>query len=473
MTQRRPGDRRVRLARTPPVVISVNPPRRRRRFISPAAALLLGFAAAILVGTLLLSLPLAAADGTATSPVDAFFTATSAVCVTGLVVVDTAEHWSGFGHAVLVVLMQAGGFGFMTGASLLLLLGVRRRTRLSERIEVAESVGVARLGDVASIVRGTAKYVLVVVAAGMVVLAAWYLLRTPGASPPEAAWWGLFHSISAFNNAGFDLTGNFASLEPYAGETLLLGVLGMLITLGAIGYVIAADIWRKRKWARLALETKLVIVTWIVLLIGGAAMIGALEWGNRATFGDAPPGQRVAEAVFTSVSARSGGFATAPLGQAHDATLSVIGALVFIGGASGATAGGIKVTTFVVLLVAIVAELRGRPSAEAFGRRIPHVVVYRALSVALVAIAFVFTAAVGTNIASRQPFLDATFETVSAFGTNGLSTGITPELSPPVRVLVALTMFIGRLGPLTLVLALAARQRPAAVRGAVEAVRIG
>ncbi len=467
---RRIGDQRVRIERVTPRAYDLAPPRRIRRPPSPWLVLIVGFGVVILIGTILLLLPIATAAGRSTPALTALFTATSAVCVTGLVVVDTATHWSPFGHAVILGLIQVGGFGFMTGSTLILLLLVGRRTGLRDRLLVQASTGVD-LGSVTSLVRRVGLFTLVAEVLGALVLAAAFLAR--GLDPPQAAWWGVFHGISAFNNAGFDLIGEFRSLRPFADDAFVLVPVGVLIVLGGIGFAIVGDVAGKRRWSRLALETKIVLLTTAALLALGAATIAVFEWENPATLGALPVEQRPLNAAFESVTLRTAGFSALPTGELVEASLFVVMALMFIGGASGSTAGGIKVNTFSVLLVAIVSTARGRPSAEAFGRRIPHVIVYRAVSVALLSIAVLFMVSLGLELTSTGSFVQVLFEAVSAVGTVGASTGITPELSDTGRLLLVGAMFIGRLGTLTLVLALTARQRPTLHRPAVETIRIG
>lgn len=469
---RRPGDRRVRVEIVKPREYTVAPPRRIRRPRSPSVVLVAGFAIAIAIGAFLLALPISSAAGAWTRPLDALFTATSAVCVTGLVVLDTGTYWSPFGHVVIAALIQVGGFGFMTGSTLLLFLLLGRRTGLRDRVLVQASTGVPELGDVTALVRRIAAFTLFSEVSGAIVLG--IAFAAEGADVGQAAWWGIFHSVSGFNNAGFDLTGGFQSLSGYVGNPWILGAIGVLIVLGGLGYAIVGDAVSKRRWKRLALETKLVLGTTIVLIIVGALSIGAFEWSNPATLGGLPEAQRPLNALFESITLRTAGFSAIDTGALGEASLFVVMALMFIGGASGSTAGGIKVNTFSILLVAIVSTARGRPSAEAFGRRIQHILIYRALSVALLSIGVVFV--VGLLLELTAPdasFVDVMFESISAFGTVGASTGITPDLPDPARIVAIVAMFIGRLGPLTLVLALTARARPIAMRPAVETMRIG
>jgi trk system potassium uptake protein len=472
---RRPGDRRVRVERTEPQEFTLRPPRRLRPPPSPALSLLVLFVVLIAVGTLLLMLPIATNDGSPTRFIDALFTATSAACVTGLVVLDTGTHWSPFGQVVILGLIQIGGFGIMAGSTLLLAIFLGRRTTLRDRVAVQESLGGLQLGTVTMLVKRIAIFTLTVEAVGAVILSISFMAG-PEAGPrwhPLGIWWGVFHSISAFNNAGFDLTGGYRSLIPFVDDWVVLLTIAALLTLGGLGYAIVGDALAKRRWSRLALETKLVVSATVALLVGGALAIGLTEWGNPATLGALPEDQRLLNALFESATLRTAGFTALDTGAFFQASLFIVMALMFIGGASGSTAGGIKVNTFSVLLIAILSTIRGVPSATAFGRRIPHAIVYRALAVALLSIAFVFVIGTALTLTTEATFVQTLFEAVSAFGTVGASTGITPELTDPARLITAFAMFVGRLGPLTLVLALAARARPIPYRPAVESVRIG
>ena len=446
-----------------------------RRPLPPASALLILFAILITLGTALLSLPIATRSGEATRFIDALFTATSAACVTGLVVVDTATHWSPFGQVVILLLIQAGGFGIMAGSTFLLFFFVRRRTTLRDRVLVQESLGGINLGSVTTFLKRIAIFTIVCEGVGAVVLSIAFV-SGPEAGPPGdplGVWWGVFHSISAFNNAGFDLTGDFRSLGPFRDDWVVLLGHGVLLTLGGIGFAIVGDAIVKRRWARMALETKLVLSLTATLLVAGALSIGFTEWTNPQTLGALPPEQRMLNALFESATLRTAGFTALDTGAFVETTLFVVMALMFIGGASGSTAGGIKVNTLGVLLIAVISAVRGQPSAMAFGRRIPHATVYRAIAVGILAALFVFTVGVGLTLTTEALFVETLFEAVSAFGTVGATTGITPDLTDPARLITIVAMFVGRLGPLTLVIALAARARPVAYRPAVEAVRIG
>ncbi len=438
----------------------------------PGLALATGFLILIAIGTALLTLPISSAAGAWTSPVDALFTATSAVCVTGLAVVDTGTYWSPFGQVVVLALIQVGGLGFMSGSTLLLLLLVGRGTSLTARIGAQETLGVRDLGSVRHVLRLVVVFTVVAELAGWVVLGVAFLVRDGDAA--KAAWYGLFHSVSAFNNAGFDLMGGFRSFTGYADDPVILVPIALLVILGGLGAAIVGDVVAKRRWRRLALETKLVLAMTAILLVGGTIALLAFEAGNPRTLGSMSPPEAVLNAVFQSVTFRSAGIASVPTAGLTDPSMLVGGALMFIGGASGSTAGGIKITTFAILLAGVIATVQGRPHVEVFGRRLPDVDVRRALAVALLSIALLFVVVLSLEVSvPSASFLHLVFEAVSAFGTVGLTADLTPTLPDPALLILAVTMFVGRLGPLSLVLALSLRQRPVAYRPAVESVRIG
>lgn len=462
------------MARVKPDEYVVTRSARIRRPPPPALLLTLTFLGLIAVGTLLLMLPFARHDGAWTDPLTALFTATSAACVTGLVVVDTADTWSGFGQVVILLLIQAGGFGIMTGSTLLLQLLVRRGNRLRDRLLVQETAGVPQLGDVTRVVRRVAVFTFTVEAAAAVVLTlAFWGRQSAGDDPLATVWWGVFHAVSAFNNAGFDLVGGFQSVIPFQDDPVILGVLGLAIILGGLGYAIVADAFNVRRWTRFALETKIVLGTTVVLLVGGTLLIGALEWGNPATLGAMPEGERLLNAAFLSTTLRTAGFTALDIGSLSEPALFLSMALMFIGGASGSTAGGIKVNTFSLLLASIISTARGLPDTIAFGRRVGSDLIARAMSVALLSVAIVVGTGFILVVVSDVEFVKLLFEAVSALGTVGLTTGITPDLHGPAQLVLIVAMFAGRLGPLTLVLAFAARQRSARYRPAIESIRIG
>ena len=464
------GDRRLRVTRKPVSEnVTVPTPAARRRPRNPALVFVLGFAGVILAGTLALMLPIASASGEATPFLTALFTATSAVCVTGLVVVDTGTYWSLAGQLIILGLIQVGGFGFMTSSTLLLLL-VGRRASLRERMLLKEALGSGGLGSVRRLARRVIVFTLVAEAIGATLLTFHFLAEL---DPPRALWWGVFHAVSAFNNAGFDVVGEYRSLVPYNDNPVVVLTVAALLIVGGISFTVIEDVSRVRRFARLTLDPQLVLVTTAGLVVLGTLGLLFTERANRDTLGAMDLGPRLLNAFFSAVTPRTAGFNTVDTGKLTEAGLLVTIALMFVGGASGSTAGGIKVQTFSILYFAIISAVRGFRDVEAFRREVPIVDVLRAIAVALLSLALVFIVSFVLTVSESFTFLQILFEAFSAFGTVGLSTGITPETTPVGRVILILTMFAGRLGPLTLVLALAARERRTVYHWPEEAIKIG
>ncbi|MDQ7844623.1 MAG: TrkH family potassium uptake protein [Armatimonadota bacterium] len=434
--------------------------------LTPSQAIIAGFAAIILAGGLVLTLPVAAEDGQATPFLTALFTATSATCVTGLVVVDTADHWSTFGEIVVLLLIQLGGLGYMTVATLMA-MAIGRRIGLRQRLVLQEAYNLYTVGGVVRFTRTVVLATLAIEGAGALLL----LLRWgPELGWLRGAYYAVFHSVSAFNNAGFDLWGGFRSFTPFVGDLPVNLILALLIILGGLGFTVLVDL---RRPERLTLHGKVVLATTAALILAGTVLILLLEFRNPATLGPLPGWQKVLAAFFQSVTPRTAGFNTLDMGRMLEPTLMLLIALMFIGASPGGTGGGIKTTTFIAPLAVILAMLRGRPDPELFWRRLPPVVVYKAVTIALVGLAFVVT--MGTALSSTEgvDLIDALFEVTSAFGTVGLSTGLTPHLSTVGRIIVMITVFIGRVGLLTMAFALTRRQRQGYFRYPEERILIG
>jgi trk system potassium uptake protein TrkH len=442
---------------------------RQRTGSSLSRTLIFGFAGLIVIGGILLMLPISSAAGQATSPVNAFFTSTSAVCVTGLVVVDTGTYWSSFGQGVILALIQIGGFGFMTSATLLM-LAFGRRIGLRERLLIGESLGMSRLGGLVRIIRNMAIFTAFAEGIG----AAVFFIRFSAENPLRLAIWkSAFHSISAFNNAGFDIFGNFQSLTHYRGDPLVVLATAALIFLGGISFMVISDVFRIRGLTRLSLDTKLVLVTTVSLLAAGMVVMLLTEFIEPTTFGDITLPQKVLIAFFQSVTARTAGFTLVNVGTLSQYALFFTMFLMFVGGAAGSTAGGIKVNTFGMLAATIWSTIRGREHAGAFGREFSMQQLYRAIAVVMLSLGLVALVGFLLAVHEKTSFISLLFETVSAFGTVGLSTGITPYLATASRIIITVTMFLGRLGPLALTLALLQRQQPSQYRYPEEMVRIG
>ncbi|WP_308221712.1 potassium transporter TrkG [Georgenia sp. EYE_87] len=446
---------------------------RRRREINrrrPVQVVILGFVLAIAVGTALLLLPVAAATGDHASFVEAFFTAVSAICVTGLVVVDTPTYWSTFGQVVILVLIQIGGFGVMTMASVLGLM-LSRRLDLQSKFVAATATRTVSLGDVTSVLLGVLRTTLIVEATTALLLTLRWSL---GYDVPlgDAAWLGVFHAVSAFNNAGFALFGD--SLMGYAADPWISLPVAAALIVGGLGFPVLLELYRQhRKPARWSLQTKITLLMTAVLLPVGALFVLVAEWGNGGTLGPLSPPAKLLAALFQSATARTAGFNTVDIAEMNTGTWLGMDVLMFIGGGSAGTAGGIKVTTFTVLAFAIWSELRGNRDVSAYRWRISSVTLRQALTVALLSVALVVASTI--TIAMTSPFtLDQIlFEVVSAFATVGLSTGITADLAVPYQFLLTALMFIGRLGPITLGTALAMRTREQAFRYPETTTTIG
>lgn len=428
-----------------------------------------GFAGVIGLGTLLLMLPISSQIREFTSPVNAIFTATSATCVTGLVVVDTGTYWSFFGQTVILVMIQIGGFGFMTGATALLsVLG--HRIGLRERLLVSESLSLKGPGGMVRIVRRMFLFTALAEGTGTII----FFLRFAGDYPPLTALWrAVFLSISAFNNAGFDIFGGFRSLSDFRGDALVLLATASLFILGGISFVVVMDIFKVRHWDGLSLNSKLVLTTTAVLLGGGMLIILLVEFSNPTTLGALSLPQKLLNAFFHAATPRTAGFNSLSVSAMRSYTVFFTILLMFIGGASGATAGGVKVNTIGILSATIVSTIRGKENAGAFGREFHIQQIYRALAVVMLSLGLVVSTVFLLGITEKFSFFTLVFEAVSAFGTVGLTTGITPELSVAGRLIITLLMFAGRLGPLTLVLSLLQRQQAGLYRYPRETISIG
>jgi trk system potassium uptake protein len=434
--------------------------RRLRLLRSPGRIVVAGFGTATAIGTVLLMLPVSSESGRPTDLLPALFTAVSAVCVTGLVVVDTPTHWSGFGEGVILVLVQIGGLGIMTLASLLALLVARRlgmRMQLTAQAET-KTVG---LGDVRQVIRGVIAVSLAIEALIAVMLTGRFAL---GYDEPfgRALYLGVFHSVTAYNNAGFALYSD--NLIGFATDPYICVPIMVAVVLGGLGFPVVLELLRRRtrrrQRRRWSLHTRVTVLTYGGLLVLGVAAVTATEWRNPGTLGPMDVHHKLLTGLFHGVQPRTAGFNSLDPGQFEPTTLLVRDVLMFIGGGSAGTAGGIKVTTFALLGFVILAEIRGEPTVHVLGRRLPPDVQRQALTVALLGVGVVMS---GTLLLlAMTPFgLDQVlFEVVSAFGTVGLSTGITAKIPAAGQVVLIVLMFIGRLGPITMASALALRDRP-------------
>lgn len=427
---------------------------------SPARLALLVFATIIAIETILLSLPTATASGERAPFVDALFTATSAVCVTGLVTVDTATYWSGFGQAVILVGIKIGGLGVMTLASILG-LAVSRRIGLTQRMLAASETKTARLGEVGSLIRAVIVASLAIEGVLTVILTPRFLAL--GESFGQALWHGLFMALSIFNNAGFVIVDG--GLGQFVGDWWLGVPIVVGTFIGAIGFPVILDVGRRwrtpRRWS---LHSKLTIVTSAVLLLAATIFVALFEWTNPNTFGPLALDEKILASLVQGTTPRSSGLATIDIGSMREATWFLGDALMFVGGGSASTAGGIKVSTLAVLVLAIVAEARGDRDIEAYGRRIGSSTVRLAVSVAFIGATLVGVATMLLLMLTDLSLDVILFEVISAFATSGLSTGITPGLPDGGKYVLVVLMYAGRTGTMTVAAALALRQRRRVIR---------
>jgi trk system potassium uptake protein len=436
---------------------------------SPARLAISVFAAVIAVFAGLLSMPFATASGLRAPFVDAFFTATSAVCVTGLVTVPTGAYWSTFGQVLILVAVKIGGLGVMTLASVLG-MAVSRRIGLTQKLLTASETRTTRLGEVGSLIR-----VVIITSTSLELIIAVLLIprflalkETIG----EAIWHSFFFAVSAFNNAGFIPTEE--GLAPHAGDWLLLVPILIGAFIGALGFPVILNIVRnRRKFRRWNLHAKLTVATSSLLVVVGGALFIALEWMNPETLGPMSVETKLLTALFMGVTPRSAGFSTIDVGQMRESSWLITDALMFVGGGSASTAGGIKVTTLAVMMLAIIAEARGDRDIEVFGRRIPRDTLRLAVAVAFVGATAVLASCLLLLSITGWSLDVVLFEVISAFATVGLSTGITADLPEAGKYVLIALMFIGRTGTMTLAAALALRNRRRVIRLPEERPIIG
>ncbi len=443
---------------------------RRRRGSTPAKVIAGSFLGAIAVGTLLLWLPWSHAPGANVTLLDALFTATSALCVTGLTVVDTASAWSTFGQVLIMLLIQAGGLGIVTlGTLVALLLG--RRVGFQERLRTAAQVSALEPGGVLRLVR-----TIFLISLGFETLGALLLYPTFAAlhGPGWGVFYAFFHAVSAFNNAGFALYPD--SLTGFIADPAVNLVLAGLFITGGLGFIVHLNVWARLRRGRrfpLTLHSKVALLTTFVLCLAGSIAVTALEWRNPLTLGELPLGTKLLAGFFQGVTPRTAGFNTLDYSTLSEGTLLVTMLLMFVGGSPASTAGGIKTVTFFVLVASAWSMVRGRGELTVYGRRVAMGTVVKAGSVALLSTGIVLSALLLLNLTQPLSLLEGTFEAFSAFGTVGLSMNATAELNPLGQLLIVALMYLGRIGPLTFAVALVQSPQQDPLKYPDEGVLIG
>ena len=421
---------------------------KKRRAMSISRTIAFTFLGIILFGALLLTLPAASRNGRSAGPVTALFTATSATCVTGLVLADTWSQWSNFGQAVILAMIEVGGLGFMSAASLAY-FSLRRKISIQQQLVMAEAIG-ADMDDVVDHQRRLLIRAFIVEGAGAVILTLRFLTEYQF---PLALKLGVFHSISAFCNAGFDVLGfrkPGESLVVYQTDPVICLTLCALIILGGLGFLVWDEVLRQKNPKKWSVYTRLVMITTGVLLLGGTVLFCILEWSNPSTLGMMSAPQKLLAAFFQSTTLRTAGFASVDQGLLTQAGKAVSIFMMLIGGSSGSTAGGLKTVTFVVLLVFLWNRMRGRRTVSVFHRTITDEQVLNAITIFMLMVLLAFAGAVVICATSPVGFADSLFETVSASGTVGLTAGATPRLSLTGKLMIILFMYFGRVGLLTI-----------------------
>lgn len=425
----------------------------KKKKLTPVRILALGFFAVIMTGSLLLMLPISSKTGAITPFIDAFFTATSAVCVTGLVTLNTAEHWTYFGTTVIMLLIQIGGLGFMSFATLFALI-LGKKITLKDRLIMQEAMNTFSLQGLVKLAKYILMFTFAVEGIGALFLSTTFI---PDYGIGKGIYFSIFHSVSAFCNAGFDLTGN--SLVPYADNAVIILTISALIVIGGLGFTVWAEIYNFKGIKKLSVHSKLVISMTIFLIVGGWILMYVFEINNPETLEGMSLKGQLLSSFFASVSPRTAGFNSISMpGMTVAGTFLTI-MLMFIGGSPGGTAGGVKTTTAGILIMTVISVFRNDEDTKLYNRTVSKALVYKAFVIFTIAMALVIAETMILSFTEAGASLEyILYEVVSAFATVGLSLGLTPELSVIGKLLIAITMYIGRVGVLTLFLALSNRK---------------
>jgi trk system potassium uptake protein TrkH len=434
--------------------------------LPPSLYIAISFFLIILLGGIVLSLPISSSSGQPTNFLDAVFTANSATCVTGLVTLDTGTHFSLFGQCVLMFLMQIGGLGYVT-VSVFLALLLGRKIFVSDRIMLQEAINAYSNRGVVNTILRIALIVFIMEGLGALIL---FVRWIPDLGVAKSLFFAVFHSISAFNNAGFSNFPNNANLTAYVTDWTVNLTITTLIIVGGLGFITISNIIDRRRWT---LTTNTVVFTTIILLVLGTLAFAALEWNNPNTLGPLSTTHKFLASYFQAVTPRTAGFNTLDFGKMASPTLLITILLMFIGASPGGTGGGVKTSTFAIIMKTIRDTLRGSRDTNMFGRRIPPEIVRKAFTITILSLGLVMLGFFVLTETERFSSMQILFEIVSAFGTVGLSIGITPMLSPIGKIVIIIIMFAGRVGPLSLLIALSLRQRSAIIEFPKENVSIG
>jgi trk system potassium uptake protein len=438
------------------------------RKFSPHVILIRGFLIVIFTGSILLSMPFAVHQGRLPF-LDALFTATSAICVTGLVVVDTGTAFTPLGQTIIMLLIMVGSLGFMTMATLIFVI-LGRQITLRDRLLIHESFNTHTIQGMVVLILSVIRLAFLLQFIGTVLLSIRFV---PLFGWGKGLFYALFHAVSAFGNAGFDLMGGFDSLTSFVTDPLVMGTIAVLFIIGGLGFTVVIECYQKRRYPTFSLHTKVVLGITGFLLVFGTLSVLLMEFSNDATLGTLPFFNKVLAAFFTAATPRTAGFNVVPTNLLHPYTLFFLLTLMFIGASPASTGGGIKTTTFVTLALTVINTVKGNQEVVIGRRRLPHDLAMRSLAVACIAFSLIVLATLLLTMTENKEFMAVLFEVVSAFGTVGLSTGITPDLTPFGRVIVIFVMFTGRVGPLTIAFALAKKKTVTGIRYPEERIMVG
>ncbi|MDO5516863.1 MAG: TrkH family potassium uptake protein [Clostridium sp.] len=439
--------------------------------MSAVRILALGFAVIILLGGVILSLPICSREGRYTSLMDSLFTATSAVCVTGLVTVDTGTYWNTFGQVVIMTLIEIGGLGFMSITTFIAVI-LGKKITLRDRLIMQEAMNTFKIQGLVNMVRYVLSLTIGIQILGAALLSTVFV---PQYGVYKGLFYSLFHSISAFCNAGFDLIGDFSSLTRYNGNYMMIIVISILIIIGGLGFSVLIELINYRKTKRISVNSKIVLSVTGGLILGGALIIFLVEYNNPSTLGEMSLGHKILNAFFSSVTPRTAGFNSISTGDMSMAGKLATIILMFIGGSPGSTAGGLKTATFGILIITVISVLRGREETEAFGRRFSKETVYKTFTLFAIGMLIVITVTMILTITEpSQKFVDLLYEASSAFGTAGLTTGVTQQITNWIsKVVLIFAMYCGRVGPLTVIMAVMHKKKKTGIKYPEGKILIG
>jgi len=423
---------------------------------SEVQVLALGFFIVIFIGGTILSLPISSASGEATNFLDSIFTATSATCVTGLVTVDTGTHWNLFGQTVIMILIEIGGLGFMSFATFISVL-IGRRITLKSRLLMQEAMNTFNIQGLVKMLKKVMLFTFIIQFIGALILSTQLI---PEFGVARGIYISIFSSISTFCNAGFDLFGNFNSYTTYYDNSIILLTVSALIAIGGLGFIVLLELYNYKSTKKLSLHAKVVLLITTILIVGGTIVMFILEYNNPNTIGNMNIKDKIVNSIVASISPRTAGINSVPIDKMTTTSKFITVILMFIGGSPGSTAGGLKTSTFGIILCTAISVIKGKENADIFGRTIPRGLQLKAVTLSIIGMGLVTTVTMALTIAEpNEAFLDVLYEATSAFGTVGLTTGVTQRLSEPGKIIIIMLMYLGRVGPLTVVMALISRKK--------------